>query len=167
MNLSQITANCKPRTLNSKPTSRVSNEKKHSDASVEAEWWERWNGKEHRETWKESADWNAGSIPGLGRSPGWGNCNPFQYSCLDNPGGIQSTGFQRVRYDLANNNNKPVRRMSMSWSHTPPTPSLILSVKTFSWKLLGSSGLLSTSCLEFLVDPAINAALSFTIIKCP
>ena len=35
---------------------------------------------------KESA-WNAGdpgSIPGWGRSPGEGNSNPFQYSCLDN-----------------------------------------------------------------------------------
>ena len=26
-----------------------------------------------------------GSIPGLGRSPGGGNCNPLQYSCLENP----------------------------------------------------------------------------------
>ena len=26
-----------------------------------------------------------GSIPGLGRSPGEGNGNPFQYSCLKNP----------------------------------------------------------------------------------
>ena len=25
-----------------------------------------------------------GSIPGLGRSPGVGNGNPFQYSCLNN-----------------------------------------------------------------------------------
>ena len=25
-----------------------------------------------------------GSIPGLGRSPGGGNGNPLQYSCLDN-----------------------------------------------------------------------------------
>ena len=24
-------------------------------------------------------------IPGLGRSPGEGNCNPLQYSCLENP----------------------------------------------------------------------------------
>ena len=28
---------------------------------------------------------NVGSIPGLGRSPGGGNGNPLQYSCLDNP----------------------------------------------------------------------------------
>ena len=36
---------------------------------------------------KESAC-NAGDpglIPGLGRSPGEGNGNPFQYSCLGNP----------------------------------------------------------------------------------
>ena len=36
---------------------------------------------------KESAC-NAGDlglIPGLGRSPGEGNDNPLQYSCLDNP----------------------------------------------------------------------------------
>ena len=33
---------------------------------------------------------DTGSIPGLGRSPGVGNGNPFQYSCLGNPmdGGV-------------------------------------------------------------------------------
>ena len=28
---------------------------------------------------------NPGSIPGSGRSPGVGNGNPLQYSCLENP----------------------------------------------------------------------------------
>ena len=28
---------------------------------------------------------NPGSIPGSGRSPGEGNSNPLQYSCLENP----------------------------------------------------------------------------------
>ena len=28
---------------------------------------------------------DTGSIPGSGRSPGVGHCNPFQYSCLENP----------------------------------------------------------------------------------
>ena len=28
---------------------------------------------------------DVGSIPGLGRSPGVGNGNPLQYSCLENP----------------------------------------------------------------------------------
>ena len=31
-----------------------------------------------------------GSIPGLGRSPGGGNGNPLQYSCLENPHGERS-----------------------------------------------------------------------------
>ena len=28
---------------------------------------------------------DSGLIPGLGRSPGGGHGNPFQYSCLENP----------------------------------------------------------------------------------
>ena len=41
-----------------------------------------------------------GSVPGLGRSPGGGNGNPLQYSCLEKPmdtkpGGLQSMGPQR------------------------------------------------------------------------
>ena len=31
-----------------------------------------------------------GSIPGLGRSPGGGHGNPFQYSCLENSHGWRS-----------------------------------------------------------------------------
>ena len=47
------------------------------------------------------SDYNAGdlsSIPGLGRSPGGGNDNPFQYSCLENPvdGGARHATVQRV-----------------------------------------------------------------------
>ena len=40
-----------------------------------------------------------GSIPGSGRSPGEGNGNPLQDSCLENPmdgGACQSKGLQRV-----------------------------------------------------------------------
>ena len=56
---------------------------------------------------KESAC-NAGdlsSVPGLRRSPGEGNGNPVQYSCLENPmdedpGGLQSRASQGVRHDL-------------------------------------------------------------------
>ena len=54
---------------------------------------------------KESA-FNAGDqgpIPGLGRSPGEGNGNPLQYSCLENPlawteepNKLQSMRFQKV-----------------------------------------------------------------------
>ena len=47
------------------------------------------------------------SISGSGRSPGEGNGNPLQYSCLRNsteePGGLQSIGSQRVRHNWATN----------------------------------------------------------------
>ena len=33
---------------------------------------------------------DAGSIPGSGRSPGGGNGNPLQYSCLENSHGQRS-----------------------------------------------------------------------------
>ena len=40
-----------------------------------------------------------GSIPGLGRSPGGGNGNPLQYSCLGNPSGQRS--LQAAAYVVA------------------------------------------------------------------
>ena len=48
----------------------------------------------------------SGSIPESGRSPGEGNGNPLQYSCLENPMDrgacrLQSTGSQRVGHDWA------------------------------------------------------------------
>ena len=48
-----------------------------------------------------------GSIPGLGRSPGEGNGNPLQYSCLENPmdGEVQWAtvhGVAKSRTQLSN-----------------------------------------------------------------
>ena len=45
-----------------------------------------------------------GTIPGLGRSPGEGNDNPLQCSCLEipwteEPGGLQFMGSQRVGHN--------------------------------------------------------------------
>ena len=39
-----------------------------------------------------------GLIPGLGRFPGGGHCNPLQYSCLQNPmdGGTWRATVHRV-----------------------------------------------------------------------
>ena len=50
---------------------------------------------------------------GLGRSPGGGLGNPFQYSCLENPmnkepGGLQFMRLQRVRYDWVTKHAKVV-----------------------------------------------------------
>ena len=46
-----------------------------------------------------------GSVPGSGRSPGKGNGDPFQYSCLESPVDREAWwatlhGFARVRHDL-------------------------------------------------------------------
>ena len=47
---------------------------------------------------------NQSLIPGLGKSPGERNGNPFQYSCwriprTEEPGGLLSMGSQRVRHN--------------------------------------------------------------------
>ena len=62
----------------------------------------------HSSVGKESAcnAGDRGSIPGSGRSPGEGNGNPLQYSCLENPmdrGAWQAIvhGVVRVKHDLA------------------------------------------------------------------
>ena len=63
--------------------------------------------KPHSSVGKESACnvGDLGSIPGSGRSPGEGNGNPLQYSCLENPidrGAWRATvhGIARVGHDL-------------------------------------------------------------------
>ena len=42
---------------------------------------------------------DVGSIPGQGRSPGGGNSNPLQYSCMENSMDVEpsgSMGLQKV-----------------------------------------------------------------------
>ena len=40
-----------------------------------------------------------GSIPGLGRSPGEGHGNPFQYPCLENP--LDRGAWLAIAYGVA------------------------------------------------------------------
>ena len=57
-----------------------------------------------QKTKKKKPACNAGdveSIPGPGRSPGEGNGNPLQYSCVEapwaeEPGGLQSSGLESI-----------------------------------------------------------------------
>ena len=67
---------------------------------------------------KESAchSGDPGSIPGSGRSPGEGNGNALQYSCLENPMDREAWwvtvhGVARVRHDLV---TKPSRGVAGS-----------------------------------------------------
>ena len=41
---------------------------------------------------------DVGSVPGLGRSPGGGHGNPFQYSCLENL--MDREAWQAVTYRI-------------------------------------------------------------------
>ena len=47
---------------------------------------------------------NPGLIPGPGKSPGGGNGNPLQYSCLENS--MDRGAWQRVGHDRATNTCK-------------------------------------------------------------
>ena len=79
---------------------------------------------------KEPA-FNAGDldlIPGSGRSPGEGNGNPLQYSCLGNPmdrGAWRATVMrsQRVRQDLA------TQQQQMDKANTNTRTDLSVSIK--------------------------------------
>ena len=56
----------------------------------------------------------AGSIPGLGRSPGGRHGNPLQYSCLENP---MDRGAWRVRVHRVTKSRTRLKRLSMH-AHT-------------------------------------------------
>ena len=63
------------------------------------------------------------SIPELGRSPGEGNGNPLQYSCLENSmdrgtwQAIQSMDSQRVRYNWVTNTHTHTHTHTQMYTH--------------------------------------------------
>ena len=109
------------------------------------------------------------SISGLGWSPGRGHGNPLQYTCLENPicdfepGGPQSTGSQRVRYDLrwlekAMAPHSSTLAWKIPWTEEPCRLQSMRSLRVtteqlhFHFSLLcigkGNGNLLQCSCLE-------------------
>ena len=59
-------------------------------------------------------------LPGLGRSPGEGNGNSLQYSCLENPMGrgtwlAKVHGIARVRHDLSTKFSRKHTVQISSW----------------------------------------------------
>ena len=62
-----------------------------------------------------------GSIPGSGKSPGVGNGNPPQYSCLENPRGLRSL----VVYSPWGHTESDMTEQLTAAQQTPtPTPGL-------------------------------------------
>ena len=62
-----------------------------------------------RETWLQSLGWEG--------PPGGGHGNPLQCSCLENhwieePGGLQSTGSQRIRHELETKQEQRTKPLS-------------------------------------------------------
>ena len=73
-----------------------------------------------------------GSIPGLGRSPGEGNGNPLQYSCLENP--MDRGAWQATVHWVT----KSRTRLSDFTSLHPPSD-INMFLHLLSWKLLVNS----------------------------
>ena len=102
---------------------------------------------------------NTGSIPGSGRSPGKGNGNPLQYSCMRNPMDREAwwaTVYgvsKQVRYNLATNTkviqlNAATAKLLQSCptsydpidSSLPGSPvSVILQARTLEWVAISFS----------------------------
>ena len=90
---------------------------------------------------------NLGSIPGSGRSPGEGNSNPLQYSCLENP---MDRGAWRAT----------VHGVTKSWTWLMQ---LSMHVWTVTWKALLSSTIFQ-NLLKFMSTETV--VLSKHLILC-
>ena len=65
-----------------------------------------------------------GSIPGAGRSPGEGNGNPFQYSCLDKNGQRSLLGYSPWGHKESDMTEQCTH--THTHTHTPPLHIMIL-----------------------------------------
>ena len=66
---------------------------------------------------------DVGSIPGWGRSPGVGNGNPLQHSCLGNPR-LQSMWLWRVRHSWAHMHSEVVGVLVFTLLHRLHRPEI-------------------------------------------
>ena len=87
-----------------------------------------------------------GLIPGWGRSPGEGNGNPLQYSCLENPHGQRSL----AGYSLWGHKESDVtERLTLSlFQHLRPTSYLLSDIKQ-------ETLILSKSFLNYKINQSI------------
>ena len=112
------------------------------------------------------------SIPGLGRSPGGGQGNPLQYSCLENP--MDRGAWQAAAHGIAKNHINLKRlsvRMALigSWFLTHPrtkSDTCRISRKPLSSFPLASCWALRCTC-SCLVWGALSQATKVHFLKTP
>ena len=93
-----------------------------------------------------------GSIPGLGRSPGEGNSNPLQYSCLENP--MDRGAWWATLHGVA----KSRTRLSDFTSHDPENPLLgIYTEETIMEK---------HACTSVLIVALFTVARTWKRLRC-
>ena len=96
---------------------------------------------------------DAGSIPGLGRSPGGGNGNPLQYSCRGNP-----TGRRAWRATVPGVAKSRIQLSMHAHTYPPPLPPSPL----FSFSLLSQ-----TPCTSITSLPTALSSFYFNILTSP
>ena len=92
--------------------------------------------------------WVAGLIPGSGRSPGGGNGNPLQYSCLENP--VDRGDWQATVYGVTKESDTTECIHTHSHTHTL---SLFLSLSIRNIEELNGNLRLKRELLETRVGP--------------
>ena len=84
-----------------------------------------------------------GSIPGLGRSPGEGNDNPLQYSCLENP--MDRGAWRATVHEAAESDTTEQQQITNLWERRrAKMPHLLLTASTILQKhsrIQGEKGL--------------------------
>ena len=94
---------------------------------------------------------HTGSIPGLGRSPGWGHGNPLQHSCLENP--MDRGAWQATVHRVAKRHD---------WSDLAHTHIIIKPIKELKlrekWKM--------THVTSRKIKPWLHTTHSNYLIKC-
>ena len=106
--------------------------------------------------------WDAGSIPGLARSPGGGSGNSPQYSCLENP--VNRGAWQATVHGVAKGWTR------LKWLSTHTITAEVLFLQPFQWLcephtqnhlLLISVWMISVICNLFLTK---NKAIDFCVL---
>ena len=90
---------------------------------------------------------DVGPIPGLGRSPGGGQGNPLQYSCLENP--MDREAWLAIAHRVTKTQTQ-LKRLSTR------TPALLVKTNTAFLGFLNSTFYFKTGCQPALQQKSLN-----------